>query len=276
MEVNNGYPGDFKCHLRDKMVQKIKEVKAKKQGHSRWGLSNRFTAGAEIQSGHAQVKEGADRKSSGDCDLKTGGKEVKELSEVPVRKEFWEKEPQSVARKPKRSRRVCSEAVLAKPAGGMSYATILRSFKSRVNPEELVIRVQRIRDTCSNGYLVQIRWAVKDRDRLDSAFRDIVGERGIVHHLDPMLQMEIVVLDPTTKKAVRSCLHEDPSAEVEISLTRRHFKEARKAFVELEEALTFRLLRMTHIKIGWASCRMHRRTVASRCYHCLGFGLKTA
>ena len=45
-----------------------------------------------------------------------------------------------------------------------------------------------------------MRCAAKDRDRLDSAFRDIVRKQGTVRHLIPMIQVEIVDLDPTTEE----------------------------------------------------------------------------
>ena len=71
---------------------------------------------------------------------------------------------------------------------------------------------------------------------------------------------------------MRSCLHEDPSTEVKVSLTRRPLRGGRKSFAQLEEVRALRLLKMTHIKIGWVSCRVRRMLEASRCYRCLGFG----
>ena len=76
-----------------------------------------------------------------------------------------------------------------------------------------------------------MRCASKDRHRLDSAFREVVGEQGIVRYLVPMIQVEILDLDSTTEEveveaAVRSCLHEDLSVEVKVSLARRPFRGA--------------------------------------------------
>ena len=78
-----------------------------------------------------------------------------------MRKELWKKEPKPGARKPERSRRARPEVVLVKHAEGVSYAIILRSLKSRVNPEELGVTVQGIRETRSRGYLVAIRDVVR-------------------------------------------------------------------------------------------------------------------
>ena len=39
----------------------------------------------------------------------------------------------------------------------------------------------------------------------------------------------------------------------------------------LEEAQALKLLKATHIKIGWVSCRIRRNMDVNRCYRCLGF-----
>ena len=110
-------------------------------------------------------------------------------------------------------------------------------------PKELGITVQGIRKTRSKDLLVEMRCAANNRDRLDSAFRDVVGEQGTIRHLFPMLQVKILDLNPTTEKAeveeaVRSCLHTDPSADVKVSLARRPLRR------ELEEVCALRLLKI--------------------------------
>ena len=53
------------------------------------------------------------------------------------------------AKAPKWPGRPRSEAVLIKPAEGMSYASILRDLKSHVNLDELGVTVQEIKETRS-------------------------------------------------------------------------------------------------------------------------------
>ena len=57
-----------------------------------------------------------------------------------------------------------------------------------------------------------------------------------------------------------------------LSLTRKPFRSTKKTFVRLEEAPAQSLLKANHIKIGWVSCRVRRKTEINRCYRCLGFG----
>ena len=87
----------------------------------------------------------------------------------------------------------------------------------------------------------------------------------------------ILDVDPTVEEeevaeAVQNYLREEPSSEVKVSLTRKPFSGTRKAFVRLEEARALILLKATHIKIGWVSCTVRKKTEISRCYRCLGFG----
>ena len=157
-------------------------------------------------------------------------------------------------RKPEGPKRARSEAVIMKPVERVSYAAILKNLKSRVNPEELGVKVGGIRETRTKDLLVEIKCAAADRGKLDSAFRDAVGESGSVLHLVPMVEVEILDVDPTVEeeevaKAVRSCLREEPSACVKVSLTRKPFKGTRKAFVRLEVASALTLPKATYIKI---------------------------
>ena len=84
--------------------------------------------------------------------------------------------------------------------------------------------------------------------------------------IDPTVEEEEVV------EAIRSCLQEDPSSGVEVSLTRKHFSGTKKAFVRLEEAPAQILFKANLIKIGWVFCRVHRKMEINRCYRCIGFG----
>ena len=57
-----------------------------------------------------------------------------------------------------------------------------------------------------------------------------------------------------------------------MSLTKRPCRRNRKAYVLLEEARDLKLHKVTHIKIGWVSSRVHWKMEINRCYHCLAFG----
>ena len=60
--------------------------------------------------------------------------------------------------------------------------------------------------------------------------------------------------------------------ELRVSLTKRPYRGVRKAYVLLEGAKALKLLKVAHIKIGWVSCRVRRKTGINRRYVYLGFG----
>ena len=174
-------------------------------------------------------------------------------------------------------RRAGPEVVLIKPAGGMSYASILSECKKRVNPDELGATVQGIRETRSKDFLVELKCSTKSKGRLGTAFKEAVGARGRVRHLIPWIEVEIADLDPTTEMedvedAVRSFFDKESELELRVSLRKTPYRGNRKAYVLLEEPRTMKLLKGVHIKIGWVYCRVRRKEEVNRCFRCLGFG----
>ena len=74
-------------------------------------------------------------------------KKEEEQVEVPNKKDIRKKKGKKPSKTPEKPRRVRPEAMLVKPAERMSYASILRELKKRVNPDELGATVQGIRET---------------------------------------------------------------------------------------------------------------------------------
>ena len=80
----------------------------------------------------------------------------------------------------------------------MSYAAILKNLKKPVKPEELGVTFQGIRETRSKDLLVELKYSKDDRERLDSAFKEVVGASGSVRQLIPRIEVEIADIDPST------------------------------------------------------------------------------
>ena len=72
---------------------------------------------------------------------KASTKEKKWL-EIPTRKNLQEQTPKPEAKKRKWTRCSRPEAVLIKPAEGVSYSVILKDLKNRVKPNDLSVTVQ--------------------------------------------------------------------------------------------------------------------------------------
>ena len=186
-----------------------------------------------------------------------------------------EKTPSKTPEKPRRAR---PEAVLIKPAEGMSYASILRELKKRVNPDELGATVQGIRETRSKDLLVELKCSIKSRRRPDTAFKEAVGDTGAVRHLISRIEVEITDPEPTigvedVEDAIRSYFDQGlKMLKLKVSLSKTPYRGNRKAYVLLEEAKALKLLKGAHIKIGWVSCRVRRKKEVNRCFRWLRFG----
>ena len=109
--------------------------------------------------------------------------------DVPKKKDLRKRKAKKPSKTPEKPRRARPEAVLIKPAEGMSYASILRDLKKRVNPGELSATVQGIWETRSKDLLVELKCSTKSRGRLDTAFKEAVGARGTVRHLIPRIEI---------------------------------------------------------------------------------------
>ena len=86
-------------------------------------------------------------------------KKEEEWVVVPRKKDLRKKKGKKPSNTPEQPRHARSEAVLIKPAEEMSYATILRELKKRVNPDELGATVQGIRETRSKDFLVELKYS---------------------------------------------------------------------------------------------------------------------
>ena len=204
-------------------------------------------------------------------------KKEEEWVVVPRKKDLRKKKGKKPSNTPEQPRHARSEAVLIKPAEEMSYATILRELKKRVNPDELGATVQGIRERRSEDLLVELKCSTKSRGRLNTAFKEVIGARRTVWHLIPRIDVEIADLEHTieakdVEDAVRSLFDEEPELELRVSLSKTPYRGNRKAYVLLEEARVLKLLKVAYIKIGWVSCRVRRKMEVNRCFCCLGFG----
>ena len=167
MENTDFYLDHFKYHLRNRVASKIKDTENQKKKDVIDESSQTPPQPVPRSTPEPRKRQREPTVSPQETVTKKPGKRPRtskkegEWVEVPARKELRKKGSKPGARK----------------------------------PEKLGITVQRIRETRSKGLLVEMRCAAKDRDRLDSGFRDVVGEQGTDRHLVPMTQVEILDQD---------------------------------------------------------------------------------
>ena len=147
------------------------------------------------------------------------------------------------------------KAVIITPEEGVRYPEILKNLKSRVNPEELGVKIGGIRDTRTEDLLFEVKCAAEDRGRLYSAFSGIVGESGLFRYLVPTAEVVILDIKPTAEteevtKVVRSRLQEETSARIKVCMIKKPFRGTRKPYVLIEQERALELLKAAHIKIA--------------------------
>ena len=117
----------------------------------------------------------------------------KEWVEVPKKKDLQKrkgKKPSKTQEKPRRAR---PEAVLIKPTEGMSYASILRELKKRVNPDELGATVQGIRETRSKDLLVELKCSTKSRGSNKKQF--LKENNDFIYYFSIILFIIVTIID---------------------------------------------------------------------------------
>ena len=229
--------------MRGLMVQKMKEVRPPKEKEVAVEGSQTLPQQAARSTPHTRKRP---RESTASLEVSVAKKPAekrprasnteKEWVEVPIREDLRnkKKKEKELFTTPEKSRRARPEAVLNKPAEGMSYASILRELKKRVIPDELGATVHGIGETRSKDLLVELKCSTKSREKIDTAFKEVVGARGTVRHVIPRIEVEIADLEPTIKAedvedAVRNYFDQGPEWELRVSLSKTPYRRNRKA-----------------------------------------------
>ena len=76
---------------------------------------------------------------------------------------------------------------------------------------------------------MELKCSTKNRERLDTVFREVVGARRTVRHLIPRIAVEIADLDPTIEAedvqvAVRSYFDQGLELELRVSLSKTPYR----------------------------------------------------
>lgn len=91
-----------------------------------------------------------------------------------------------------------------------------------------------------------------------------------MRELVPRIEAEVldlgITIDQEEVKDALSRNFGEMTDELEVNFTMKAFRGSLKAFVELSEDVATKLLRSGHIKVGWLSCRIRKKTEAEVAY----------
>ena len=103
---------------------------------------------------------------------------------------------------------------------------MLKDLEKRVKPKQLGLTVQGIRESHFKDLLVELKCSAENRERLNSAFYEVVGASGSVRHLIPMIELEVSGIGPRMQidnvgEAVKGFFEHRATLDMKLSLTNR-------------------------------------------------------
>lgn len=168
-----------------------------------------------------------------------------------------------------------SEAIIAKPREGYSYADVLRTLRNQAG-NEANSKVKTIRKTKTGSLLVEMEKGEQINPELFSRVKEILKESADIENATPKITIEVRDLDIFTtpeevEESIRSTAQTD-SEPMDIRITKPNSRELVRAFVTVSQRIAEELLTTGYIKIGWCRVRLRKYENVKRCFRCFGTG----
>lgn len=183
-----------------------------------------------------------------------GGNQKDEKSRVPKRK---------------------SEAIIAKPCAGHSYADVLKALRKQSGKVENN-KVKTIRKTGTGALLIELEKGEQINPELLLNIKEILGEAAEIKSVAPKITIEIRDLDSFTtpeevEESIRSKI-QSKNEQIVIRLTKPNSRELVRAFITVSQETAEELLNSEYIKVGWCRVRLKKYEGIKRCFRCFGSG----
>ena len=229
MQASDTYLGHFVYHLEDRLRNKIKNLKVAWSGKVTDEGCQRtpqptVRSTPDLRKRPREPTVSPEETAAEKPENKRLWASIKEEEwvEVSVRKNLLKRKKKNVFKTLVKPRRARPEAMLIKPAEEVSRAAILKDLKKRVKPNELGDIVQGIRKKRFKDLLAEFECSKDDRERLDSALKEVTSASGYVRHLTPKNKVEIADNDPgieteDVEEAVRGCFDHESVPDKKVS-----------------------------------------------------------
>lgn len=173
-----------------------------------------------------------------------------------------------------------TEAVAVRVTGQQSYAEVLRSLKTEVNPATYGVKIRGIRRTRNGELLMELEKGSGKTRELRNALANVLSEKATVRVMSQSVTVEICDLDEATEEAevvdaILACTKDSEVCEreaIKIRAIRKSYGETQRAIITLPAKIADQLLHLGRIKIGWVLCRVRERIQVTKCFRCFGFG----
>lgn len=166
------------------------------------------------------------------------------------------------------------EAVLVKMKG-TSYADLLKKLKESVDPEELGVDLNGVKQTRNGDMLLLVKNGMKKaedlknkiKEKLPTANTSHVTSKKVIHLKD----LDGVTNTEEIREAVSRCLKTEQE-NIDIRALRPAYGGRQNVTVILKSEDADKLIEMGNIKIGWTNCRIIERKQDTKCHRCWTLG----
>lgn len=222
-----------------------------------------------------QESKGQRRRRKLQEELQSGNKE--ELLERTDTTTPKDRKRRSKRKRTRRRYRNRPEALVITLEQGQTYADVLKEIKTKANPADNNVEINKIRGTKSGNILLELGHNSNNegKEAFSATLKTILGDKS-VRMLEPKRTVEIRDLDSTSvtedvEKAIREATRK-PNLGIKVTLLRTNNRQQRVALVEMPEREANILIEASRVRIGWVICRVRERINVTRCFKCFGYG----
>lgn len=175
----------------------------------------------------------------------------------------------------KRLPRRKTDAIIAKPCEGFSYADVLKTLKDQTG-NDFSSKVRTIRKTRTGALLLQLENKEQISPEILKNIQEKLKESAEIKSITPRATIEIRDLDSLTTaeevaKSIRSTVQIN-NESMTVRITKPNSRELVRAFVTVSYDIAEELLKTEYIKVGWCRARLKKYENVNRCFRCFGIG----
>lgn len=157
---------------------------------------------------------------------------------------------------------------------GKSYADLLKTIKTAINPSEIGVDVKSLRKTRKDEVLLTIGNGTDKADILKKELMEKVPQIVTRHIVKKKVlhikHMDEVVTEDEIRDAVNKTI--GTNEPFDIRALRPAYGNRKNATIIMREDDAIKLIQLGKIKIGWTSCKVYEREKEARCFRCWEYG----
>lgn len=166
------------------------------------------------------------------------------------------------------------EALVIK-AEGRTYADLLRTVKSKVDPGKVGVTVREIRKTKKGDMLLTIDSSGTPNKLKDEILNGIQGSSvNVIGRKDKLINIIDLDAVTTADEIIEQMVDQFQVRKEDLLIKNLRPTSIGKqiATVSVNSEQAVKILNAGKVKIGWLNCRIRERVLVQKCYRCLSFG----